>query len=1260
MAVFKCKMCGGNLDVADGMTVCECEYCGTKQTLPKSSDEQQLNMINRANHFRQQCEFDKAMEIYERMLQSNDSDAEIYWSIVLCRYGIEYVSDPLTGKKIPTCHRAQYTLITQDPDYLEALSHADEMQKEVFQREAEYIANVQKGILEISNKEEPFDVFICYKETDSDGKRTQDSVLAQELYYQLTQEGFKVFFSRITLEDKLGSAYEPYIFAALNSAKVMVVVGTKPEYFNAVWVKNEWSRYLLLMKEDHSRTMIPAYKGMDPYDLPEALSMFQAQDMSKLGFMQDLIRGIKKIAGGSKEAAPAKSSPESSSGSKADNLIKRGFMSLEDGDMQKAGSYFEEALNEDAEEAKAYVGLLLVDLNLRAESDLEGISEPFDQNSNYKKAVRFADDKLRERLTGYIETIKNRALDKTYSSANMLLNSTNFDSMKAGVESLLSIKGWRDVDDILYNTACKLSKELSPERLNLAVSILTQLPEREDAKDIIYQIGTKFENEGDTEKLKFCITVLNKISDDPRAARKIESIKFSLSDIEAQKAKKAKLEHEERINAWRINFVEGLLHLDMEHQAHTQEECTLFYGKYRTAKHRIETSGYDDDKEYSSLVEKLISAMGDLIKECDDALYTKRHKFAFFGVGFIIIAVASIMCASVQDNNITLYVLGGIAACVSILMIVLNATAKINIHSLYSYEKYTKALREISDKVRNEAFRDAELKALYEKKLGNKVDKKTDTEDVKKPDVPKKSHKKAGVIVSVICLCVAGGAIGGYFYFGRHLPLKKYNNAISLMNSGAYEEAIAAFSALGEYKDSSWLVEQCSELLQDKIEATRTIECSVGDIITVGSYEQDNDLSNGAEPIEWQVLDIKDGKALLLSRYVLDSKLFDEGMEARWSECSLRTWLNNDFMNTAFSDSQKGRISTTLVTADRNPLYSSTDPGSSVNDKMFLLSVDEVVNYFLGHSLYSDFDYYFNRSISTTDTDYAYEKNKANEEKMVYRNGREANWWLRTVGNVKSFASVATSDGSDGSIFLMGYASNYLLQGVRPAMWYVIDPKANTAYTELQCDETEQSNNAGLSIDNAKPGDIITFGSYEQDNDLSNGKEPIEWVVLENNEDNVKVISKYILDAVPYHQYNEEVQWKDSTIHEWLNNEFYNAAFSDEEKKKIQPHGELIPHYYEKTWSNVYLWDLYDMVSYYGGNVGYNENEEYYTSSKLKAEATPYALANGCENSYWWLEDTGKSQWGYSAVAVIWESAADTLVQSYFCGARPVISLLKG
>ena len=122
-----------------------------------------------------------------------------------------------------------------------------------------------------------------------------DSTLAQEIYYQLTNEGYKVFFSRITLEDKLGQQYEPYIFAALNSAKVMLVVGTKPEHFAAVWVKNEWSRYLNLMKQDRNRLLIPCYRDMDPYDLPEELSALQSQDMSKIGFMQDLIRGVKKV-----------------------------------------------------------------------------------------------------------------------------------------------------------------------------------------------------------------------------------------------------------------------------------------------------------------------------------------------------------------------------------------------------------------------------------------------------------------------------------------------------------------------------------------------------------------------------------------------------------------------------------------------------------------------------------------------------------------------------------------------------------------------------------------------------------------------------------------------------------------------------------------------------------------------------------------------------------------------------------------------------
>ena len=270
--------------------------CGTKQTLPKLDDDRRSNLYDRANHFRRNNEYDKAMGIYEQILNEDKTDAEAYWSLVLCRYGIEYVEDPATHKRVPTVNRAQFTSIFDDDNYKSALHYADAAQREIYESEAKAINEIQKGILAISQKEQPFDVFICYKETDSSGRRTQDSVLANDLYHQLTQEGFKVFFSRITLEDKLGTAYEPYIFAALNSAKVMVVLGTKPEYFNAVWVKNEWSRYLALIKNGAKKVLIPAYRDMDPYDLPEEFSHLRGAGYVQARlYAQDLIRGIKKL-----------------------------------------------------------------------------------------------------------------------------------------------------------------------------------------------------------------------------------------------------------------------------------------------------------------------------------------------------------------------------------------------------------------------------------------------------------------------------------------------------------------------------------------------------------------------------------------------------------------------------------------------------------------------------------------------------------------------------------------------------------------------------------------------------------------------------------------------------------------------------------------------------------------------------------------------------------------------------------------------------
>ena len=365
MAVIKCKMCGGDMEISADKTFGTCEYCGSTMTLPKVSDDQRAAAFNRGNHFRRSGEFDKALGVYERIVAEDDTDAEAHWCCALCRFGIEYVEDPATYEWLPTCHRASFDSFLEDVDYLAALEHSDGITRRQYQKDAAKIAEVQRGILATSQNTEPYDVFISYKELDENGERTRDSVLAQDIYYQLTEQGRRVFFSRISLEDIPGTQYEPYIFAALNSAKVMIVVGTSAENLNAVWVKNEWSRFLAMMRKDKTKLLIPCYRDMDPYDMPEQLTVLMSYDMSKIGFIQDLIRGVNKVLDADKpkkeETVHETVVVKNEGGANAQALLKRGNMALEDKKWDDAKGYFDRVLDMDAECAEAYLGLFFAE-----------------------------------------------------------------------------------------------------------------------------------------------------------------------------------------------------------------------------------------------------------------------------------------------------------------------------------------------------------------------------------------------------------------------------------------------------------------------------------------------------------------------------------------------------------------------------------------------------------------------------------------------------------------------------------------------------------------------------------------------------------------------------------------------------------------------------------------------------------------------------------------------------------------------------------
>lgn len=396
MAQIKCKMCGGTINIESNSNVVECEFCGTRQTMPSLDNEKLVILNNRANTLRIKNDFVKAMLTYENIIDENPKDAEAHWGLVLCRYGIEYVDDPKTGKKIPTCHRTQYKSIFDDIDYQAAIEHSDVLAKDIYKTEAEEINRIQKEILSISQKEDPYDIFICYKELDDNGNKTKDSVIAQEVYDNLISKGYKVFFSKISLESKLGSQYEPHIFAALNSAKVMIVIGTKAEHFAAPWVKNEWSRFISIMEEGKdTKYVIPCYKDMDVYELPDELVVFQCQDINQIGFIQDLTRGVDKIFG--KNYADINIS-ENLFKSNINALLERSEMLLSNGLFPKAKETLNEVLTCDPKNVRAYLLLVLVDLELNTLEDLEKYNTSIDFNSNLSCAIRFANEEERKQL----------------------------------------------------------------------------------------------------------------------------------------------------------------------------------------------------------------------------------------------------------------------------------------------------------------------------------------------------------------------------------------------------------------------------------------------------------------------------------------------------------------------------------------------------------------------------------------------------------------------------------------------------------------------------------------------------------------------------------------------------------------------------------------------------------------------------------------------------------------------------------------------
>ncbi len=272
-----------------------------------------VHVIDRANAWSalRDCDFERAVELFENIIFKEPENHEAYWGRALASAGIVYVTDLNENKRVPTCNNIREESFVDSNDVKRAIALAPEDIVGTYKKQAAEIEAIRVEWVRKASREKPYDVFICFKDSDREHniERTDDSYDAHELYNALTEEGYKVFFSRVSLRDKVSEHYEPYIYNALKTAKVMIVFGEKAEYFNAVWVKNEWTRYRAMIErgEKDKNSLVAVYKNISPGDLPAGLRLRQCLDAGEMTFLEDLKRHISKVIKNRKAAeAPKK------------------------------------------------------------------------------------------------------------------------------------------------------------------------------------------------------------------------------------------------------------------------------------------------------------------------------------------------------------------------------------------------------------------------------------------------------------------------------------------------------------------------------------------------------------------------------------------------------------------------------------------------------------------------------------------------------------------------------------------------------------------------------------------------------------------------------------------------------------------------------------------------------------------------------------------------------------------------------------------
>lgn len=876
MAAFICRFCGAALELSDSR-VCECTSCGRLQSVPLLDSVEKAELFKRAEQLRAEFRYDKAIELFEKMIRLSPTDADLYWALALCRFGVGFFEDGGIA-----LNRTQAHSFLTDNDYQQALRFANKKQREFMEQTAERVDEKRREIAELAATEK-YEVFLCCRENNQNGFVAEEVKHASELFRRLSDEKISVFYPRVTLEEKAGSEWEPYIFGALNSAKVMLIVGVNEDSFEDIWVRNAWSRFV--SGDMSGKAVIPLLYGAVAKELPEELSRFQAIDTSVLGFEQDLIFSIKSLLSGKvSEEIPSENSP----------LVRRAYIYLEDGEWENAENICKRL--EQTQPADAALVRLLIEYRLKSESELDGLFADIIRSENYRAAMQTGGEALRLRLKkhavsaqyNYYTAVYNNASDAEacLSAANGFAQLGDYkdsaEMVSAANKKAASFKAQKKSADDLIISDEVLSVNVKPIKKRFFTPLRTGLIVGGVCAAVL---GAVLICNFNGKNASGGIGTSNVYSDERAANFERGKALFDEGKYAEAEAVFVALDNYDKSGFW------------VKECRYMQAEQLFSDGDFEKARGIFERLGSHNNSQ-------------NRVSDCDYALADALEKQGELKAAADAFEALGTYSDAKERNNNCRYRLA-----VSLLESGDDKAAEKIFAELGNYSDSKEQICKIKYLRAEKLFEQKNYSAAVEifSALGDYSDSADRAKEAKYQQalllIENDNSREAISLLS---------ELGDYKDSAELLDAAWLSYAIEKINA---RDKLKAYEILtyriGNYPPAQpYIASLRNEILSG---------ASWSNNILLGEYFH----TSAKDKVSWKVLKTSGNMALVVSENALDYLPFDVNGGSSWAGSSLRAWLNGEFYNSVFSNAEKS-------------LIVSTNSGG-VTDKIFLLSYNEAV-----------------------------------------------------------------------------------------------------------------------------------------------------------------------------------------------------------------------------------------------------------------------------------------------------------------------------